>query len=194
MTRLRLLVLSTLLLVSAALGGCKIDAVEPIVPLASAQADPALYGVWRHREGDETTYVHIGPAIALGGPKEGQPMRIVIVDHKLTGVTVEDYTVYGARVGRHRYLSVAQEEQGKREGYLFVRYRVDGGTVRFASVDGKALADAIRAGRIQGTVRGEGLGTDATITADPQAIAAFLAASGDALFNRPVTLRRVAAR
>ena len=71
MTRLRLLVLSTLLLVSAVLGGCKIDAVEPIVPLAAAQADPALYGVWRHREGDETTYVHIGPAIALGGPKEG---------------------------------------------------------------------------------------------------------------------------
>ena len=194
MTSLRLLAGSMLIALATVLAGCKVDAVEPIVPLADARADSALFGVWRYREKDEVTYLHVGPAGALGEAKEGQPMRIVIVDHKPSGVSVEDYLAYGARVGRERYLSVAQEENGKREGYLFVRYRVEGGVVRFATVDGKALAAAIRAGRIQGTVSGEGLATDATITAGSASIAALLAASGDTLFNPPVVMRRVSPR
>ncbi len=194
MNSLRLLLLWTLVATAAVLAGCKVDAVEPIVATASAQADPALYGVWRFREKDELTYVHIGPASTLGAAKEGQPMRIVMVDHKPNGMSVEEYLAYGAHVGRARYLSVAQEENGKREGYLFVRYRVEGDAVRFATVNDKALAQAIRAGRIEGTVRGEGLGAEATITAGSPAIAAFLATSGSALFNAPVMLRRVPAR
>lgn len=191
---LRLLALSMVAALAAVLAGCKVDAVEPIVPLASAQADPALYGVWRFREKDDLTYVHIGSAFALGEAREGQPMRVVIVDHQRNGVTVEDYLAYGTRIGRDRYLSVAQEQNGKREGYLFVRYRVEGNAVRFATVDGKALAAAIRAGRVQGTVQGEGLATDATITAGSPAIATFLADDGGKLFNPPVVLRRLPSR
>jgi len=193
MSACRLFAWSMLLGLFAVLAGCKVDAVEPIVPLASARADPALYGVWRYRERDAVTYVHVGPAFALGEAKAGEPMRIVIVDHKPSGVTVEDYLAYGSRVGRDRFLSVAQEQDGKREGYLFVRYRVAGDAVRFASVDGNALAAAIRAGRVEGTVRGEGLAAEATITAGSPAIAAFLATADDALFNKPFVLRRVPA-
>ncbi len=194
MNRLRLLLLWTLVATAAVLAGCKVDSVEPIVATASAQADPALYGVWRFREKDELTYVHIGPASTLGAAKDGQPMRIVIVDHKPNGVSVEDYLAYGARVGRDRFLSVAQEQNGKREGYLFVRYRVEGDVVRFATVDDKALAQAIRAGHVEGTVRGEGLGAEATINAGSPAVAAFLATAGSGLFNAPVVLRRVPPR
>lgn len=179
---------------AAVLAGCKVDAIEPIVPLASAQADPALYGVWRYREQDEVTFVHIGAAFTLGEAKEGQPMRIVVVDHKPSGVTVDDYLAYGARIGRDRYLSIAQDEQGRLQGYLFVRYRIDGGALRFATVDGKALADAIRGGRIEGTVRGDAPFADATITAGSAAIAQWLPGAGRTLFNPPMTLRRVATR
>ncbi len=194
MSACRLLALSLLASIAVVLAGCKVDAVEPLVPLASAQADPALYGVWRHREQDEVTYVHIGPAVAPGEAQAGQPMRIVIVDHKPNGVTVEDYLAYGSRSGRDRFLSVAQEQGGRREGYLFVRYRVDGGAVRFATIDAKALATAIRAGRVAGTVHGEGLAAEATITAGSPAIAAFVRTAGDGLFNKPFVLRRVPAR
>ncbi|MFO1414092.1 MAG: hypothetical protein U1F10_09370 [Burkholderiales bacterium] len=194
MRMFRLLALSTLFALAAGLAGCKVDTVNPVAPPAAAKADPALYGVWRYREKDEITYVHVGPAFALGEAKEGQPMRVVIVDHKPNGVTVEDYLAYGTPVGKQRYLSVAQEENGKRVGFLIVRYRVEGNAVRFATVDGKALAEAIRGGRIAGTTRGEGLAAETTITAEPAAIEAFLAGAPETLFNAPVTLRRVAGR
>jgi hypothetical protein len=195
MATLRSVALLSLLALAAALGGCKVDGVNPVVPLASAQADTALYGAWRFREKDELTYVHIGPDFALGDAKEGQPMRIVIVDHKRNGLTEEDYVAYGARAGRHRFLSVAQEEKGRREGYLYVRYALlDGNAIRFATVNQEALGAAIKAGRIKGTVRGEGLSAETVITADPAETAAFLAAAGDDLFNPPVVLRRVPPR
>ena len=195
MTAMRPLVLLCLCLVGAALGGCKVDTVQPVVPLAEARDDAALHGVWRHREKDEVTYVHIGAAAVIGDVKEGQPLRLVMVDHKPAGVDVEAYVAYGARVGSQRYLSVVQEENGRREGYLIVRYRVvDRNAVRFSTVNAEALGAAIRAGRIQGTVRGEGLSAETTITAEPAAIASFLATAGDGLFNAPVLLRRVAER
>ncbi len=188
----RPLVLLTLCLAASVVAGCKVDTVEPIVPIASAQADARLYGVWRYRDKGELIYVHIGPEWALGPAKEGQPMRIVMVDHKRNGLTDEVHVAYGARVGKARYLSVMQEYDGKREGYLVVRYSLpEADVVRFATIRGESLAAAIRAGRIKGTVRGEATSEEGTITAEPAAIAAFLAAGGDELFNPPVVLRRV---
>ena len=194
-TALRRLVLLCACLAGAALGGCKVDTVHPIVPVAESRGDADLHGVWRHREQDEVTYLHIGAQFAIGEASEGQPLRIVIVDHKPSGVSEESYVAYAARVGGQRYLCVVQEANGRREGYLLVRYRLaDRQSLRVATVNGEALRAAIRAGKIQGTVRGEGLAADTTITAEPAAIAAFLASAGDGLFNPPVLLRRVAER
>jgi hypothetical protein len=183
-----------LLLVVATLAGCKIDSVNPISPFESAQPDTAIYGVWRYKAKDELSYIHIGPEFSLGdAAKPGnRRTRIVIVDHKANGLTDEAYIAYTSRVGKQRYLNVVQAEGEKTVGYLFVRYTlVDRNTLRFATIDEDALKAAIRAGRIKGTTRGEGLSSETAITAESAEIEQFLGAEGGKLFSTPVVVRRV---
>lgn len=185
------------LLLVMALAGCKVDSTHPITPVASAQPDIALYGVWRHRAQGELTYVHIGPAFSLGDAAAGAKARtrIVVIDHKANGLTDDSYDAYVSRVGSQRYLNVVQVDAGKPVGFIFVRYtRIDANTLRFSTMDEDALKAAIRAGSIKGTIRGEGLASETTITATSAEIEEFFGREGPKLFATPLVLRRVADR
>jgi hypothetical protein len=179
------------------LAGCKVDSVNPISPLASAQPDTAIYGVWRFKSKDELSYIHIGPEFSLG--ESGKPAhkrtRIVIVDHKRNGLTDAAYVAFTSRIGKQRYLNVVQSEGDRTVGYLFVRYTlIDRNTLRFATIDEDALKSAIRAGRIKGTTRGEGLSSETAITADSAEIEKFLGAEWAKVFSAPFVVRRVQSR
>ncbi len=190
--RMSVLLLLPLLMCLAA---CKIDSVNPISPLESAQPDPALYGLWRHRAKGELTYVHIGPEFSLraGAAAAADPRtRIVLVDHKPNGITDEAHVAYASRIGRQRYLNVVQVDEGRPVGYLFVRYTlIDANTLRFSTMNEEALKAAIGAGRIRGTTRGDGLASETAITAGSAEIENFLKSDGAKLFTTPVVLRRV---
>jgi hypothetical protein len=184
---------------AATLGGCKVDSIEPLSSIVAATPDTALYGVWRYREKGEVTYLHIGPAFSLdpavAANGAGRPMRIVIVDHKASGLTDEAYTAHATLLGTRRYLNVLQVDDGKPAGYLFVQYaRVDGETLRFASVDAKALRAAIANGEIAGRIEGEGPAAQATISADSIALARYFERDGAKLFTKWFVLKRVAGR
>ncbi len=189
----RLWVVPVLLLI-AVLAGCKVDSVNPISSFDRAQPDTAIYGVWRYQAGDDLSYIHIGPEFSLtdAGKPGSRRTRIVIVDHKANGLTDEAYVAYTSWVGKQRYLNVVQTEGDKTVGYLFVRYSlVDRNTLRFATMDEEALAAAIRAGRIKGATRGEGLSSETAITAESAEIERFLGAEGAKLFAAPFVVRRV---
>ncbi len=181
-----------MLVLLAGLAGCKVDATNPISPAAGAQADRALFGVWRYKAKGDLSYVHIGPEHSLGdGAAASGRLAIVVVDHK-PAVTEEAYIAHASRVGRQRYLNVVQAADGKPDGYLFVRYALLGrDTLQFATIDPDALKAAIVAGRIKGTVRGDGLSSETTITAGSDEIAAFLEREGRTLFAAPFVLQRV---
>ena len=186
-----------LLLLIAVLAGCKVDAVNPISPFDSSRPDTAIYGVWRYQDKDELSYLHIGPEFSLtdAASPGNRRTRIVVVDHKPGGLTDEAYVAFPSRVGKQRYLNVVQAEGATTVGYLFVQYTlVDRNTLRFATVDEKALEAAIRAGRIKGTTRGEGPSSQTVITAESAEIERFLAADGGKLFAAPLVVRRVSAR
>ena len=186
-----------LLLLTAVLAGCKVDSVNPISSFESARPDTAIYGVWRYKDKDELSYLHIGPEFSLtdAASPGNRRTRIVVVDHKRNGLTDEAYVGYTSRAGKQGYLNVVQTEGDKTVGYLFVRYSLlDRNTLRFATMDEDALAAAIRAGRIKGTTRGEGLSSETAITAESAEIERFLAAEGAKLFAAPVVVRRVPPR
>ena len=186
-----------LLLLTAVLAGCKVDSVNPISSFESARPDTAIYGVWRYKDKDELSYLHIGPEFSLtdAASPGNRRTRIVVVDHKRNGLTDEAYVAYTSRVGKQRYLNVVQADGARTVGYLFVRYSLlDRNTLRFATMDEDALAAAIRAGRIKGTTRGEGLSSETAITAESAEIERFLAAEGAKLFAAPVVVRRVPPR
>ena len=186
-----------LLLLTAVLAGCKVDSVNPISSFESARPDTAIYGVWRYKDKDELSYLHIGPEFSLtdAASPGNRRTRIVVVDHKRNGLTDEAYVAYTSRVGKQRYLNVVQADGARTVGYLFVQYTlVDRNTLRFATVDEDALEAAIRAGRIKGTMRGEGPSSQTVITADSPEIEGFLATDGGRLFASPFVVRRVQAR
>jgi len=184
-----------LLVLVIALAGCKVDSLNPISAAADAHPDAALYGAWLHREKGELTYVHIGPEFSLnaGGAAENadRRTRIVLIDHKASGLSDEAYVAHVSRIGKRRFLNVLQLEDGKPAGFIFVRYALVGrNTLRFWMLDEEALKTAIRAGRIKGTIRGQGLTSETAITAESAEIENFLELEGGKLFTKPIVLRR----
>jgi hypothetical protein len=167
------------LLLAIGLAGCRIDSVNPISPIETAEADPAIHGLWVYQAKDEVAYVHIGPEFALKSVRDPDAekqkrTRIVVVDHKPNGMTDEAYVAHGSRLGKQRFLNVVQLDGGP-SGFTFVRYALaDRDTLRFSPVDPEQLKAAISAGHIKGTTRGQGLSARAVITADSAEIAAFL--------------------
>jgi hypothetical protein len=185
-----------LLLLAAGLAGCPVDSVNPISPVETAEADPAIHGVWRYQAKDELTYVHIGPELALRtlsdpAADKHKRTRIVVIDHKANAMTDEAYIAHGSRVGKQRFLNVVQLDGGP-AGFTFVRYALaDRDTLRFSSINQEALKAAISAGLVKGRTRGEGLSARTVITAESAEVADFLRRNGDKLFGAPMTLKRV---
>lgn len=185
-----------LMLLVIGLAGCKVDSINPISAVDSAQPDVSLYGVWRYKAKGELSYVHIGPEFSLSTSETAaaaaKRTRIVIVDHKANGITDEAYVAYPSRIGKQRYLNVVQVEEGKPVGFIFVQYAlIDQNTVRFATMNEDALKAAIGSGQIKGTTRGEGLSSETAITAVSGDIEKFLARYGGKLFTDPFVLTRV---
>ena len=185
-----------LLLLLMGLVGCKVDSINPISSFDNAQPDVALYGVWRYQTKGELTYVHIGPefsqSIGDTAAAANKRTRIILVDHKPNGITDEAHVAHGSRVGKQRYLNVVQVEEGKPVGFVFVQYTlIDNNTLRFSTINDEVLKAAISAGRIKGTIRGEGAVSETAITAESGEIEKFLRHDGGKLFAKSVVLRRV---
>ena len=193
--RYRMHLFPTLLLLMI-LAGCKVDSINPISSIESAQPDVTLYGVWRYKAKGEVTYVHIGPEFSLttsgAAAVANKRTKIIIIDHKLNGITDEAYIAYASRIGKQRYLNVVQVEDGEPVGYIFVRYMpIDNNTLRFSTMNEEVLKAAISSGRIKGTTRGEGLTSETAITAESDEIENYLRRDGGKLFTNPFVLRRV---
>ena len=189
-------VLFPLLLLLIGLAGCKVDSINPISSPDNAQPDGALYGVWRYKAKGELTYVHIGPEFSLAisdtAAAANKRTKIILIDHKPNGITDEAYVAHGSRIGKQRYLNVAQVEDGKPVGFIFVHYTlIDNNSLRFATINEEVLKAAIGAGQIKGTIRGDGLTSETAITAESGEIEEFLKHTGGKLFAKPVVLRRV---
>lgn len=182
-----------ILLLLTGLAGCKVDSINPISAPDGALPDAALNGVWRFKAKGELTYVHIGPEFSLvDAATATKRTRFVIVDHKSNGVTDEAYVAHPSRVGKQRYLNVVQIEDGRTAGFILVHYTlIDNDTIRFSTMSEEALKSAIGAGRIKGTIRGEGLAAQTAITAESAEIQDFLRNGGEKLFATPIVLRRV---
>ena len=186
----------SVLLVLMSLAGCKVDSINPISPLESAQPDATLYGVWRYKAKGELVYVHIGPEFSLttsdAVTAKNKRTKIILIDHKPNGITDEAYVAYTSTIGKQRYLNVVQVEEGKPAGYIFVQYTlVDSNTLRFSMMNDDVLKAAITSGRIEGTTRGEGLTSETAISAKSAEIENYLRRDGGKLFTNPVVLRRV---
>lgn len=169
---------------------------HPVGGATAATPDPALLGVWKGQRpvsnGERGAYFHF----------------LARLDGTITAVMVQtgnepdgDYAVFTlttVKLGANHFMNATLlSSDGKPEegthGTVPVLYRIDGkGALTLFMMDEPATKDAIKAGKIKGTVEGGSMG-DAVITAEPAALDKFLQSpAGLALFVKPfITLKKV---
>ena len=188
----------TFLFLAAALflAGCLPQSKNPIAPPAQTFADSRLKGVWEQKDANERSYFHMARRTERGIPW----LNVVDVDHRGEGkgLHAEGYTALSAKIGAHCFLSFRKlpldSTPATRGTYSVARYDfTGGGDLRIWLVSEDALANAVRAGRLHGTVRGSGFSRDVTLTDSSARLAEFFAAGNvEQLFsNKPMILTRV---
>jgi|SRR5215470_5880968 len=173
------------LLLSAVLAGCMPESKEPLAPPSSALPEPRLVGTWFARMDDDQVYLKIRQ-------RDGNWFDIASFDTAKDGKdTLVYYRGYITQAGSRRIANLQEIGSGT-NGYFFATYRLESANrlvVRF--VGEKAVADAIKAGRLKGEVKESSLGNDVTISDEPAHIADFLAGADAAtLFDKSLTFTR----
>ncbi|HTO83862.1 MAG TPA: hypothetical protein VMQ73_16600 [Methylomirabilota bacterium] len=173
------------LLLSAVLAGCMPESKEPLAPPSAALPEPRLVGTWFARMEDDQVYLKIRQ-------RDGNWFDIASFDTAKDGKdTLVYYRGYITQAGSRRIANL-QEIGGGTNGYFFATYRLESANrlvVRF--VGEKAVADAIKAGRLKGEVKESSLGNDVTIADEPARVADFLAGADAAtLFDKSLTFTR----
>jgi hypothetical protein len=179
-----------------------VDSKNPLSDPEKAQADPQLAGVWRRATDDGATeYFHVG--IAKGSILPGI-MRAIGNFHGKDGKLGAPLSLllFATSLGESRYLNVVATDEKKREhleksdlkpelvdGWLLMRYQVQGDTLEIWPLNPDAKRRAIQAGRIKGTIdKKADLFTETT-----EKLASLLASPENAdLFEKePVRYQRV---
>jgi hypothetical protein len=179
--------------------GC-VDSKNPLSTADSAKVDDRLIGTWRETNPQGETLYHVG----LAGEKYPSGMlRIVQITRR--DKTLEppiEYVAFTTTLAGKSYLNVVLDpaqvkvfnESGWKadaiDGYIFVKYEIDGDKAKVWATDMKAKVDAINAGKMHGVARKEN--NDVRFTDSGEKVAKFIAAAGDDLWqNEPGHLERV---
>ncbi len=171
-----------LLLICAGLAlrmiGCVPYSKHPLTDMRADEKDPRLVGDWYHAEGGETMHLHVGY-----GKKPGS-LRFVMVETDRDGVL--DLTRWKGHISRldgNRYLNVIEvPPDPNTPGYLFVKYRIEGGRLCLSLVSDKGFEEAILAGRLRGNVRKEKYGSTVFITEGQKGLQRFVRENVQELF------------
>lgn len=185
---------TALLVLCALLVGCLPESRNPIASPRDSFLDARLEGAWAARDGSGPfDYYH------FQHKKTAPWMRIVGVSPNETkGLSVVTYDALSARIGSQTYLSfraISEDTTAVHAAFSFARYDFDWlGRLRiYPLVSETELADAVRTGKLRGTVKGTRSSPTVKLTDTSSRIAAFIAAS-DAmgLFNSdPMVMRKV---
>ena len=152
-------------------GACFPESKNPLSPVADAELDAGLVGLWTRDDADDVQYLHIGgEADKALTPDAGKPepglMRFLFTGHgKDEGRPVLHGAVgarfYVTKLGAERFINLVQPiEEGRSTDpagfFSFMKYKVerDELTIWFANM--QTAAKAIEAGELTGTVTREG--------------------------------------
>jgi hypothetical protein len=193
MTYLRLLLLAAMV----ALAACYPPVTShPVGSTSGLKPDPVLNGLWKgqpHDTSQRGVYFHFLPR------PDGTITLISVATGDKPDADWNAMTMTTGRAGNNRFMNIRIEsDNGKPDqeapaGTIPVLYRLDAkGQITLWLTDEKAIKDAIKSGKLKGTL-GKGDDGDAVITADPAALDRFMAGPAvRVLYPRPFfTLKRM---
>jgi hypothetical protein len=186
--------------------GC-VDMENPLAAPGDVEPDGRLTGLWLQeaQEADESgDHYHIGP---VGGQAPASLMRVIHVSQNKKGALEQpkQLLLFPCEIEGQGYLNVvgAPAEQIasiKEDGwqpelfdsYLLMTYRLDDDTLLARGMKGKAIREAIEAGKLDGKVEQREHFWQAHVTASTDELAEFVSARGEELFaDESVRLKRV---
>jgi hypothetical protein len=205
---MNLRLLPTLLAAAALLlAGCLPESKNPLSTPATSTIDTRLEGLYvQHREkkGDDLAGWHFhyrGVKAESNGRARTTPwLEVLDIEHRSDGgLKGEAYRILTTHLGGQDYLSFTEIGSGadkdKASLYSFARYEFGwGGDLRVWLVNSGVLAQAVKSGKLHGTVKSHQSGEDVLLTDSTERLAAFVAASDPAtLFSgKPLVLYRLA--
>jgi hypothetical protein len=176
------------------LTGCLVDSKNPIAPPSAEGIDPEILGTWGATGDDGPIFVHVFQ------PKDGVPGAVEMIAvgfEKDKSGSVDRYCGHLSRVQKHHFINLVGpvEDCGKIAGqpYFFVAYDISlDGVLTVNLMSEETIKKAIESGKLAGEKDTTGAAT-AHITAESDAIRAFLLADTGDVWERTLTLRRVKA-
>ena len=188
--------LAVLLCAALSVAAClPVTTKNPIGTTAGFKADPALLGMWKGRGEDSDAREGY---FAFLRNADGA-MTVILVTPENDGDEWSTFDLRTATLGGNRIMNVRgglkdgkpNDDELSKENIPLL-YTLAGGKLTLSLLDEKAVAAAIKSGKIDGTVDAGGTG-DAHITADPAKLDAFFATrEGAALFGaKLVTLTKM---
>jgi hypothetical protein len=166
------------------LGGCLPESENPIAAADPVKTDPRLWGSWLSEEEDGFSIAHV---FAL----EDGKLQIAFAEHDVEGVgTIQTYEGHATQLPSGDYLNALVT--GEESGYVIGKYEFSGtNTVSIAFVNSQALEQAIKDGKLKGTITPETGGNDVRITATSAEWQAYLAGAPAGLFGESSSFNRV---
>lgn len=172
-----------LVMVSVALllAGCIPESKHPLPPPADGKGDDRLIGRWDPSEENEKGYIEIE---AVGGGRYRVRMFSLEGDGPDAGkANEEEMDVLTTRIGGQWFMSVTDfAEQEKRNvnepGYLILRYDISAqGELLIHTMSREAVIADVHAGKVVGETDSAKMEGDIILTADSEALAAYIAAA-----------------
>src|SRR3972149_2295873 len=166
-----------------------VDSDNPLSDPKQAAVDPGLVGVWRIQGKDgEVVYYHVGQA---GEKFPAGMMRVKIITHNKNGELPrpdnDDKLVLITALGNNRYINVTSLDADKiktmkdspwepslADGYFIYKYEILGDNLTIAGMVPEQKEEAIKTGKIKGTIEGNKI----RITDTTENLARFVAAAG----------------
>jgi hypothetical protein len=130
------------------LNGCIPYSDNPLTEPDKQGPDPAVLGTWFLYEEGETVFLHMGIDVTT------KELRVVMVEFQKDGeVKTSELIGHTSRLENNTYMNLRWERpEDSEEGYLFVKYQVEGERIGLGLLRTDAVETAIREGRIQGKI------------------------------------------
>jgi hypothetical protein len=201
------LVSALLAAASLLFAGCLPESKNPLSTPANSTIDARLEGIYsqrREKTDDELGGWHFHYHGTKAGP-DGRPrttpwLDVLNVSHeKEGGLKGDAYRALTTHIGVHDYLSFfelgAGADKGRATLYSFARYEVNwAGDLRVWVANSEAFAQAIKSGKVRGTVKHQKMGDDVMLTDSTENLAAFVTAGDPAMLfsGKPLVFYRLA--
>lgn len=167
--------------------GCVPYSDNPLTDPDKATIDFSILGTWYWKEERESGYVHIGL------DKESKLLRVIVVEFdKDGGLGVSEYSGHTSSMGDKAYLNIKEvRPPGEQQGYLFVKYRIQGERLGISIINNQAVVAAIKDGRLKGRIQESKWFSSPQITESQQALQPFILKNDKELFKDEARLHRL---